>query len=160
MGARLPAGTAQTGQENRPLSDGRFSVFSREKRLKPISFRSNLSQQGTRASRRPVEGVCPRVSVTGKSSAVEIREPRQGSRISPGAPMSAETSVNGTAQPGCPCNQTRSMRVNNQPNFPLMTAASQKGQMLVMSTLTDAPQLGQACEVMFPGLPVSAREGR
>src|ERR1700737_3818972 len=34
MGARLPAGTAQTGQENRPLSDGRFSVFSREKRVK------------------------------------------------------------------------------------------------------------------------------
>src|ERR1700730_3044134 len=39
MGARLPAGTAQTGQENRPLSDGRFSVFSREKRLKPSSHR-------------------------------------------------------------------------------------------------------------------------
>ncbi len=55
---------------------------------------------------------------------------------------------------------TRSMRVNNQPNFPLMTAASQKGQMLVMSTLTEAPQFGQACEVIVPGRPVCAVDGR
>jgi len=46
---------------------------------------------------------------------------------------------------------TRSIRVNNQPNFPEITAASQKGQMLVMSTLTEAPQLGQVCEVIVPG---------
>jgi len=52
------------------------------------------------------------------------------------------------------------MRVNSQPNFPLMTAASQKGQMLVMSTLTEAPQLGHACEVIVPGRPVCAVDGR
>ena len=45
----------------------------------------------------------------------------------------------------------RSTLVNNQPNLPLMTAASQKGQMLVMSTLTEAPQFGHACEVIVPG---------
>jgi hypothetical protein len=56
--------------------------------------------------------------------------------------------------------QTRSIRVNNQPNLPLMTAASQKGQMLVMSTLTDAPQFGQACDVMVPGRAVCAVDGR
>src|ERR1700682_923703 len=38
------------GQENRPLSDGRFSVFSREKRLKPSSVRFPLCHQGTRAA--------------------------------------------------------------------------------------------------------------
>jgi hypothetical protein len=43
MGARLPAGTAQTGQENRPLSDGRFSVFSAEKALKRSTSRDQLS---------------------------------------------------------------------------------------------------------------------
>ena len=52
------------------------------------------------------------------------------------------------------------MRVSNQPNFPLMTAASQKGQMLVISTLTEAPQFGQACAVMVPGRPVVAVDGR
>jgi hypothetical protein len=56
--------------------------------------------------------------------------------------------------------QTRSIRVNNQPNFPLMTAASQNGQMLVMSTFTDAPQFGQTCEVIVPGRPVCAVDGR
>jgi hypothetical protein len=56
--------------------------------------------------------------------------------------------------------QIRSIRVNNQPNFPLITAASQKGQMLVMSTLTAAPQLVQLCEVMVPGCPVTNVEGR
>jgi hypothetical protein len=35
--------------------------------------------------------------------------------------------------------------------LPLITAASQKGQMLVMSTLTDAPQFGQLCDVIVPG---------
>src|ERR1700681_1410663 len=113
MGARLPAGTAQTGQENRPLSDGRFSVFSAEKALKPSSHR------------RP-----PQSEVYAQPFSPRIND------------------------------YTRSMRVNNQPNLPLITAASQNGQMLVMSTLTDAPQLGHACEVTAPGLPASASDGR
>lgn len=46
---------------------------------------------------------------------------------------------------------TRSIRVSNHPNFPEITAASQNGQMLVMSTLTDAPQFGQVCDVIVPG---------
>src|ERR1700694_2311809 len=57
-------------------------------------------------------------------------------------------------------NYTRSMRVSNQPNLPLITAASQKEQMLVMSTLTDAPQFGQVCDVIVPGGPVVMVDGR
>src|ERR1700736_1480586 len=102
-GARLPAGTAQTGQENRPLSDGRFSVFSGFGEQFPPSACGGGSGWG---------------------------------------------------------HYTRSILVNNQPNFPLITAASQKGQMLVMSTLTAAPQFGHACAVIVPGRPVSVLDGR
>jgi len=52
------------------------------------------------------------------------------------------------------------MRVSDQPNLPLITAASQKGQMLVRSTFTGAPQLGQASAVMFPRCALTALAGR
>src|SRR6202165_3322720 len=71
MGARLPAGTAQKGQEKRTLSDGRFSVFSREKRLKPSSHR-----------RPPQSGVYARVSLAvGRRVSARFSERRAGMSV-------------------------------------------------------------------------------
>ena len=52
------------------------------------------------------------------------------------------------------------MRLRDQPNLPLITAASQKGQMLVTSTLTGAPQLGHCKAVTVPRSAVDVVAGR